>query len=301
MANEILPGNITDIIATEVMAAEFLMLLAASDGSVLTHPALFHATASSAASTIVRVPHLGLAGTDILTATTPGTEVTNTALSDGKTDVTIAMRALRYTADDLARYIADGKIDAAAFAQSAVISISQTLIDLIANVTDDFTSTAGATGVNATWSNVVDAKTSLGVNDAQGEALGILHPVQWGDLEKDALSLGVLPAATMGGVINAGLDSYKGRWMGIDMFTSSRVPTANAAADRAGGIFTRGAVAWADAEMSNEGDPNIISLGRGRFERVRQGTFVATSHMISYACGVAKALDLAGVSLVTDA
>ena len=187
MANEILPGNITDIIATEVMAAEFLMLLAASDGSVLTHPALFHAT------TIVRVPHLGLAGTDILTATTPGTEVTNTALSDGKTDVTIAMRALRYTADDLARYIADGKIDAAAFAQSAVISISQTLIDLIANVTDDFTSTAGATGVNATWSNVVDAKTSLGVNDAQGEALGILHPVQWGDLEKDALSLGVLP------------------------------------------------------------------------------------------------------------
>lgn len=301
MANEILPAGITDLIAGEVMAAEFLMLLAASDDGVLGHPALMHATATSAASTVVRVPHLGLAGTDILSATTPGSEVANTALTDGKTDVTIAMRALRYTADDLAQYIADGKLDAAMFARAAVISINQTLIDLIANVTDGFVTTAGATGVNATWDNVVDAKTALGVANAQGDALGIVHPVQWGDLEKDALSLGVLPAQTMGGVINAGLSSFKGRWMGIDFYTSSRVPTANTAADRAGGIFTRGAVAWADAEMGDEGDPNIISLGRGRFERVRQGTFLATSHMINYACGVSKAIDTAGVSLITDA
>ena len=91
------------------MAAEFLMLLAERDGSILTHPALLHATSPSMTSTVVRVPHLGLGGYDLLSATTPGAEVANTVLADDKTDVTVAMRAKRYNLDDLARFIVNGK------------------------------------------------------------------------------------------------------------------------------------------------------------------------------------------------
>ncbi|HJN72355.1 MAG TPA: hypothetical protein QGF58_00360, partial [Myxococcota bacterium] len=123
------------------------MLLADRDGSVLTHPALFHATGSARSSNVVRVPHIGLGGYDLLTATTPGSEHANTALTDGSTDVTIAPRAKVYSIDDLAGFISDGKLDALAFAQDAAVSVAQTLISLIANVADDFTATAGTTTV----------------------------------------------------------------------------------------------------------------------------------------------------------
>lgn len=304
MANEILPAGIGDLITQETLASEFLYLLAAHDGGgIINHPALLQATAPNPTSNVVRVRHLGLRGTNILSATTPGSEIANTALSDGSTDVTIAMRALRYTADDLAQYMAGGMLDAAMFAQAAVVSINETLVDLIANVGDDFTATAGSSGVDLAWSDIVEAKATLGIANASGPMICVLHPRQWGDLEADALSLGALPAAdgSMVGSISAGLGSYKGRYLGIDFFVSTRVPTANAGADRAGALFTRGGIAWADAMMPDEGDPNMVSLGRGRFERVRQGTYAATSYVISYAAGVAQAIDAAGVSIISDA
>jgi len=301
MANEIIASGIADLIAGEVMATEFLMLLADREDGILLHPALMHATGSSNQSNVVRVAHLGLGGYDLLSATTPGSEVANTALTDGSTDVTIAPRAKTYGLDDTARFISDGKLDPVMLAQDAVISINQTLISLIANVTDDFTSFSGTSGVNATWADILDAKTTLGIAKNSGPMLGLLHPRQWGDLETDALTLGVLPAASMGGVITQGMGLFKGQWMGIDMFVSSAVPTANGGADRAGGVFCRGGVAWADAQFAPENDSNIVDLGRGRFERVRKGQTLLTNYVTSWQAGVAKAIDGAGVSIITDA
>lgn len=301
MADEILPAGLTDLITSQAMATEFLMLLAERDGSILNHPALFRATAQALTSTVVRVPHIGLGGYDLLTAQTPGAEVANVALSDGHTDVTVAMRTKRYNLDDLSRLITAGKLDPVMFANDAAISVAQTLISLLANVTDDFTATAGSSGVDATWNDVIDAKTLLAIGKASGSLLGFVHPRQWGDLEADALTLGMAGAMAVAGTLNAGLDQFKGRWLGVDFFATSAVPTADAGANRAGGIFARGAVAWADAQLAPENDPNIVDLGRARFERVRQGHFTATSYVTSYSCGVAKAIDAAGVTLKTDA
>lgn len=301
MANEVIVSGIGDLISGEVMATEFLMLLADREDGVLNHPALMQATGSSAMSNVVRVPHLGLGGYDLLSATTPGSEVANTAFTDGSTDVTLAPRAKTYGIEDTARFVAAGKLDPVMLAQDAVISINQTLISLIANVADDFSSTAGSTGVDATWADILDAKTLLGIAKNSGPLLGLLHPRQWGDLETDALTLGVLPAQSMGGVITAGMGLYKGRWMGIDIFVSSAVPTANGGADRAGAVFARGGVAWADSQFAPENDSNIVELGRGRFERVRKGQSLQTNYVTSWLCGVAKAIDGAGVSVITDA
>jgi hypothetical protein len=89
------------------------------------HPALMHATGfEQPVSNVVRVAHLGLGGYDLLSATTPGSEVANTALTDGSTDVTIAPRAKTYGLDDTARFISDGKLDPVMFAQDAVSSRS---------------------------------------------------------------------------------------------------------------------------------------------------------------------------------
>lgn len=303
MADEIIPAGVGDLVAGEVLANEYLMLLADRDGSILTHPALMHATGSARGSNVVRVSHLGLGGYNLLAATTPGSEIANTALSDGSTDVTVAMRGKRYTLDDLARFMTAGKLDPAMFAADAAISVAMTLVSLIANVTDGFSASSGSSGVDASWNDIVDAKTLLGIAKAQGALLGILHPRQWGDLEIDGLSLGVIAAsAGMGGIINLGLDGlYKGRFMGIDFYVSSEVPTSDAGANRAGGILAPGAIAWADQEMEPENDPNIVNLGRARFERARQGTFLQTSYVTSYACGVSMGIDAAGVSVKTDA
>ena len=301
MANEILPSSIGDLIAGEVMATEYLYLLADRDQSILNHPALFYAQGESVRSNVVRVPHIGLGGYDLLSSATPGSEVANTALTDGSTDVTIAPYAKRYFVDDLSKYITAGQLGAAEFARDLLIARGQTLINLIANVGDDFTSTVGTSGTDIDWDDIADAKATLGIAKASGQAMCILHPRQWGDLEKAALSLGVLPAESMGGAIMAGFDAYKGRYMGVDFFTSSHVPTANAAADRAGCMFVRGGIAWADAMMDSEGDANILDLGAARLERVRQGEYLATSWLFSTYCGVAKAIDGAGVAIITDA
>lgn len=298
MANEIVPSGIGSLTAGEVMATEFLFLLADRDGSVLNHPAFFHATGRPG-SNVVRVPHLGY-GYDLLSADTPGSEHANTAFSDDQTDVTLANYVLRYTTHDLAKWMANGKLDAALFAQSAVTSISQTLISLAANVGDGFSNVAGSSGVDATWDDVLVAKAYLGASKAQGQICAMVHPRQWSDLEQDALSLGVLPAGSMTGAIVGGLDSYKGRYMGIDFFTSSHVPASGG--NRLGCIFTAGGIVWADAEYapSASSSADIVNLGRGQFEVVRQGTYSADSFVVRAMMGVSLGIDAAGVTLRTD-
>ena len=299
MADTLTASSLIDIFDATATSAEYLLLLADRDGSVLTHPAFFHATGRPG-SNVVRVPHLGH-GYDLLTAATPGSDTANHAFSDGKTDVTIAIYDAVYDIDDMGRFAANGKVDPAMFAQWGAIQVAQTLISLVANITDGFTATAGSSGVNAAWSDVLVAKGLLGVAKAAGPICGLVHPVQWADLEADALSMGVLPAASNSGIINAGLSAYKGNYFGVDWFVSSAVPTSDAGANRAGGIFCNGGIAWADVEFPFGSDPNRISLGRGQIARERREVRHSDALVISHAMGAALAIDAAGVTLKTDA
>ena len=79
------------------------------------------------------------------------------------------------------------------------------------------------------------------------------------------------------------------------------MPTANTAADRAGGMFGRGAVVWADAMFPTNGDPNIINMGRAAFERERTGKAGLTAYITHAFMGVLQGIDAAGVSIITDA
>jgi len=294
VADEMIPSSIGSIVAGEVLAAEFLMTLADRDASVLNHPAFFHATGRPG-SQVVRVPVLGY-GHDLMAAATPAAETAETAFTDDAVDVTLANYTIRFTTDDLARFMADGKIDPIMFAQYAGVNIGQTLISLAANVTDGFSNVAGSATTTAAWADVLTAKAFLYVAKASGPMLSLVYGKQWGNLESDALSLGVLPAQTNAAIVNSGLDAYKGRYFGVDFFVSSHVPTSDAGAASAGAIWTPGGVVWADAEFANDGDSNIVNLGRGQFERVRRGTFSETSYMIRAAMGVSLGINAAGVT-----
>lgn len=300
ITNAVVPSGtpFTDLTARESLVGDYLFVLSEQDISILNHSALAAWTAPVGSKT-ARVPVVGLGGYDLLASTTPGSEVTATTLSSSYVDVTLATKAKRYATDDLARYAMGQSFNTALLAQDCAISVGKTLISMVANVTDDFTSTVGSTGVVLTWDDISDAKAKLRNAGASGTMVGLLHPYQWAQLEKDASAAGFTIAISLTGVLNAGLGAYVGSYMGIDFYVSTLVPTANAGVDRAGAIFCRGGVVWADAQMADDGDPNIIGLGRATLERVRQGEYQATSWMMAYNVGVSKGLDGAGVTVIS--
>lgn len=301
MANEILVSGIGDLITQETMSAEYLMLLA-ERGDIFGHPALVYAGAA-VGSNVVRVPAAGLMGYDLLSAGTPGSALANTALTDASFDVTVAWYGKSYEAVDLARIVADGRLDPELFALDMAVSVAQTLMNLIANLADGFTNVVGSTGVDMTIGDWVDGITTLEISNAGGEFLGLLHPRQWGDMRTAALALGGAAQyrEDAQGVVAAKMGSYKGKLFGVDAFTSSRCKLVNTGADRAGMMFGRGAVLWADAEFPDEGDPNQLVMGRAMLERDRDGKKGSTAYVSHANLGAAEGIDLAGVSIVTDA
>lgn len=305
MANEILYAGVADLRTAEVLSGEYLMLLAARE-SLPAHPALVYGgDAAGRGSVVVKVSHLGLNGYDLLSSVGDGAGVTNTALTDGSTTVTIQRYSKSYEQSDLVRLSDQGRLAPAAFAQDAVQSASATLVSLVANVTDNFTTTVGTSGSNLTVANFLAAIQGLEVANVQSPYMAILHPQQMGDLRADL-------AATAGGAvqwmaasqaqINLLGNGYRGQWAGVDLFVTSHVPTANAGADRAGAMFGRGAVVWADSSIPGENDASqLIIGGKVLFERDRTAKSGLTAYVTHAYMGVAKGIDAAGISIVTDA
>lgn len=307
MANEIIYSSIADLRTAEALSAEYLLLLAARE-ALPNHPALFYAgDCAGRGSAVLKISEIGMMGYDLLGATGDGASVANTALSDDKVVVTVGRYSKAYEPSDLARLTdpATGLLSPQMFAQDAVSSAATTLTSLVANVTDGFTNTVGSSGVDLSIANFLAAIQTLEVNKVPGPYLAILHPQQIGDLRAAI-------ASTSGGAIQwlpASQEQiqilgsgYRGQWMGVDLFSTAHVPTANAGADYAGGMFGRGAVCWADASIQTDGDPNMILVGgKILLERERTARAGLTAYVSHAYYGVSKGQDLAGVSVITDA
>lgn len=310
MANEILYAGIADLRTVEALGQEY-MLLIADRNALPNHPALMYAgSVSGRGSATIKVPHIGLDGYDLLGQTADGASVANTALADGSSTIAVVRYSKSYEASDLAM-LTDGQglINPQMFAMDAVSSSAMTLTDLIANVTDGFATTAGSSGVDLSLTNFLTAIGLLEVNSggaiAPGGVMAVLHGQQVADLRQSF-------AAASGGAVQWSQDAqtllpirgggFRGNIYGVDIFASSKVPTANAGADRAGGMFVKGAVLWADAQVPVSVDANQLVIGGSvLFERDRtpkNGTTAFVSHRY---LGVSKGLDLLGVSIVTDA
>lgn len=307
MANEIIYSSIGDLRTAEALSAEILLLLA-DRNALPNHPALLYAgDARGRGSSVLKIPEIGLMGFDLLSSVGDGSSVSNTALTDGSVTVTVARYSKAYEASDLARLTdpSNGRINVDSFAMDAVQSAANTLVSLVCNVTDDFTSTVGTSGSDLSVANFLAAIQTLEVAKVVSPYMSILHPQQMGDL-RAAL------AATSGGAIQwlpataeqiqlLG-NGYRGQFLGVDLFTSAFVPTKNAGADYGGAMFGRGAIAWADSSIPDDGDPmQSVLAGKILFERDRTAKAGLTSYVSHAYLGVSKAIDGAGVSIVTDA
>jgi hypothetical protein len=306
MANEILYAGIGDLRVERTLSG-FVLELLADRKALPQHPALqYVGDAFGRASNVIRVPHRGLRGYNILATRSDGSAGANTALTDGSTDVTVAPYFKSYEASDLAFLTDPGNIlSMEAFAEDAVFATANTLTSLVADVTDGFTATVGTSGADMSAAVFYEAIATLEAANVEPPYLCILHSRQWNDFLQDfRLNVGGTipfdPEFRDIGKLRGG--GYKGRLDGVDIFVSNRVPTANAGADRAGAMFGPGAVVWGDMtkRARNPYDQMVIG-GKILFEidrNAKSGTDSAVTHAD---LGVSKAIDAAGVSIITDA
>lgn len=302
MANEVTISSAGDLIAGEVLAGEVLRLAASRDAGLLSHPAIY-IFEGIAGSNVQRVPHIGLGGYNLLAAHTPGSLQANIALADGKTDVTIAGYSKVYALDAVAQFAARGALGYEAFAADMLISSQQTMISLLAAAGAGAAASVATSGTNLTLAKFLEAKGVLASAAAEGEAIAILHPQQWSDLEADILANGLTaPEQVLSGLITAGLGSYKGRLFGVDVFTSGRVPTANTGADRAGCMFVRGGLVGSMVPRQNTGVFTVTDFGMyGRLDREESPATMQEKMVSSALMGASLGVEANIVSIITDA
>ena len=304
--SQILYSNITNQVTSEILTGEFLLALA--DRSALpNHPALVQLPdINGGGSATLKTPQVGLLGYDKMASVGEASNVGTQALTDAAATVTVERYSKRYEASDLARVVdAHGILNAEMMAMDAVATYSATLRDLVANLVDNFSTTVGASGVDASIEDVLDAIAALEIAAVEGPYLAVIHPRQWHDIVKDA-------ALNSGGAVQFAQSSqamletmkglgYKGSLLGCDWFTTLDVPTANAGADRAGGIFGRGAIAWAQGPIVADPDLPQVNIGPVLLEKDREAADATTGFLMHVNLGAGEQIDAAGVSIITDA
>jgi hypothetical protein len=304
VAQEILYSGLGDQRLTEILDSQIQLILA-DRGSFFNHPAIVNlGDKSGLGSTASKVPLVGLDGYDVMGAINEGSATSNTAFTDASAVCTVARQALQYQMSDLARGTDSlGITNHQRFAQSLVVSGAMRLQDMLANLVDNFATVVGTTTVDLTLDDYVDATISLDLLSVPGPYLAMLHPRQYGDFRNALLSAGGavqwMDATAQQLQLNG--QGFKGSFLGVDIVQSSKVPTANGGADRAGGMFGRGALAY--ATLTVPPDPFVPAIYSGMFmiEFERDAAYALSKIVGNMYAGAVEVEDLRGVSIITDA
>ena len=258
-------------------------------------------------SAALQVPIIGLDGSDLLASAADGAVVANTTLTSAAATLTIGRYALRYDLTDLAGPVTDSiGLDAQRLAQSMVGSTLMAFQNALCDVIDGFTATAGSTGVDMSVDDFYSAQFALTLASVPGPYICVLHPRQLADFQS---SLRAEYGATQfvmatQEMLNIKGQGFAGMFNGVDIFSSSKVPTANAGADRAGAMFGYGGIGFVEGSpFPIVGAPGVVTPAGSpvvvEFDRVIGGG--TTSILASYYLGIGKLQDGMGVSIITDA
>lgn len=304
MANEIYYSGAGDYTLAATLYRTIQLLLA-DRASLWNHPSLVYlGDLTRSGSAAIQAPQMGLDGYDEMAAVAENASTSNTALTDASDTVTIARQGLQYQMSDLAVLINSVGLDPVRLAQSMVGSAQMRFTSMVTALSANFSQSVGTTGVDMSVDDFMDANITLSLQSNAAERLMVLHSRQLGDLQQSLRGetgpLAFVPASAE--MLAAKPPGYVGSLMGVDIFQSSKVATANAAADRDGFIFCRGAILWADASVPlNIPGLSEVSYGKIRvgFERDEAGAL--TKVVGNYFVGVAEGQDLMACRIVTDA
>lgn len=268
------------------------MVLDALMAAVVTPPLLQHHDLAGDASKAVKIPKA-----DKFTAAgvAEGTELTNTALTSTSVTITAAEVGIQATVTDVLEVSDIPAAHGARLRQLGRAMADKLDVDICA-LFAGFTNAVGTTTVNLSVANILDAIFTLENADAAnlGQIVGVLHPRQAADIREAIDAEAGVAYSQVAGNRGANLGpapgpGFFGSWLGIPLWMSTNVPTANAGADRAGGIFI------ADYALA------MVSKWAARVETMRwppiRGLVLTASAMY----GVGEVEDLAGVEVTTDA
>lgn len=266
------------------------MVLDALMASVVTPPLLRHFDLRNQASKAVDVP---IADSFTAAALTEGTEVANTALTTTKATGTAAEIGIMATVTDVLE-VSDIPAAHGARLRQLGRSLGDKLDVDICALMAGFSSSVGTTTADLTVSNILETIYTLEVANAPKPYVGVIHPVQLNDLRVALESNANAPFQSQG--IRAGTNElgpagngFAGEWFGVPFYFSTNVPTANAAADRAGGIFSANYALG----MVKKWASKIVPM---YWPPIRGWVLTATANY-----GVFEIEDSAGVAVITDA
>lgn len=266
------------------------MVLDALMASVVTPPLLRHFDLRGKASKAVDVPK---ADKFTAAAVNEGTELANTALTTSKVTGTAGEVGIMATITDVLEVSDIPAAHGARLRQLGRAIGDKVDVDITA-LGSGFSSSVGTTTVDLALSDILSAIYTLEAADAPKPFVGVLHPVQISDIRTALETNANSPFQSLG--IRAGTNElgpagngHAGSWFGLDLYFSTNVPTANAAADRAGMIFSRNYALG----MVEKWAAKIVPM---YWPPIRGWVLVATANY-----GVFEIEDSAGVGVVTDA
>lgn len=300
--------------SSSIMLAQALYdelgLLLADRASLLGHPAIMDVSdLAGRGSATIMLPLVGLDGYDEMADVGAETDsAANTAVTDASPTLTLARRALAREVSDLHQLVDASGLNIERLAQDMLGAYLMHGTTLICSVLPDFTASQGTSGVNMSYADFEDAVHTCERANVPGPLMAVLAEVQVPDLQK---SIGLLGGAVQykqatQEMLDAKGQGYIGRLLNVDLFKSSKCPTANSGADRVGAVFGRGAIAY------GAGNPRRISqfggqivFGPGQtpimveFDRDAKGGM--TDIVGSAFNGVTLMQDAMGCKIVTDA
>jgi hypothetical protein len=161
---------------------------------------------------------------------TEGTGLTNTELTTDKASATAGTFGIMATVTDELNetsLIDVGSQAAAVLGRSVMEKFETDATALI----DDFANTSGADGVPTTLAVLLEAVNQLEQRDQMGSPVGVLDPVQVGDVRQDAATSGaaILATGNANGTINATLAGFAFSYGGVDWHQTSLVTSTGGA------------------------------------------------------------------------
>ena len=276
-----------DLRLAKMISQEIRLLLTDSTNLRNTPYMDFVGSINGMGSDTIRVRKAGLDGFDDFNAFTGATEAnanSDQALTDAHVDIVVKRQSLQYSITDLASMTGLGgsDIDPFRIAESISKSYDRLFAKLTGATVSGFTTTAGSSGAVLTAARFLDGIQNLEAassnKGAPGPYVAVLHPKQWADVQDDLISLtagslAYVPASYE--AISAKGSHYKGRWMGVDIYTSSHI--TNDGTDHQGAIFAAGALGYATGMPSSlPGAAQSMEMGEVYIEMDRDASKALT-------------------------
>lgn len=304
MADEIFLSVSANSRLAETLNAN-IMLKLIDRGWLWHHPALMRLSdANGSSSDTVKTPILGMMGFDNMTSVAESASSVNVPLLQEAFTVTIGRQALQRQISDLNDIVdSTGAVSVEGLANDGMGSAFKRFTDLIATAGAGFTTTVGTTTVAMTTDDFYDATFALEQASVEGPWISILFPKQWTDLRESMRSEGgaLQFQDSTASLLDLKGQGFKGSFLGVDIYASALVPTANAGADSAGSMFGQGAIAYREGSRTSIPGVGEVRVATPLYTTLDYDVSGALTTIVhNYFVGVSVSQDAMGVAIITD-